>query len=166
MTQQEITQAFENRWRIKAEAHPEAWVKGVKELCRDFFTAAILLTEKVSLPPCAPAAFSPQGEANGSSEAHTCAPTDDFDIWWNLYGKKIDRAKCEKKWLRLSEKERQACILATPAYVASTPDLQFRRHPATYLNNKSWNNQIITSNAIPKPTVSQRASKLASILTE
>jgi hypothetical protein len=85
-----------------------------------------------------------------------------------MYGKKIDRAKCEKKWEKLSFAEKQAYIAATPAYVASTPDLQFRRHPMTYLNNKSWENQIIPrNNGTDKPTIEQqRINKLASILTE
>ena len=90
-----------------------------------------------------------------------------FSEWWDMYGKKIDRAKCEKKWEKLSFAEKQACIAATPAYVASTPDLQFRRHPMTYLNNKSWENQIIPrNNGTDKPTIDQqRVDKLSDILT-
>jgi uncharacterized protein YdaU (DUF1376 family) len=69
-----------------------------------------------------------------------------FDIFWQMYGKKIDRAKCEKKWSRLTDAEREDCINNLPAYVQATPDVSFRRNPETYLNNKSWENEIIPRN--------------------
>ena len=33
-----------------------------------------------------------------------------------------------------------------PDYVNSTPDKKFRKDPTTYLNNKSFNDEIIISN--------------------
>lgn len=86
-----------------------------------------------------------------------------FTNWWDMYAKKIDRQKCLRKWLKLTNAERMACMAATPAYVASTPDLQYRRHPATYLNNKSWENQIIPHNNGTDKSTSNR-DKLADIL--
>jgi hypothetical protein len=73
-----------------------------------------------------------------------------FDVFWEAYDKKEDRVKCEKKWKGLTNAEREACITAVPVYVQSTPDKKFRKNPATYLNNKSWTNEIIT-----KPSTSQ-----------
>jgi hypothetical protein len=70
----------------------------------------------------------------------------DFETWWNLYQKKRGREKCMKKWAKLSAKDRQACIQATPAYVQSTPDVTYRKDPYTYLNNKSWNDTIYFRN--------------------
>jgi hypothetical protein len=66
-----------------------------------------------------------------------------FEKFWNLYDKKEDRIKCEGKWNRLTDKERINCINNLPAYILSTPDKQFRKNPSTYLNNKSWENEII-----------------------
>lgn len=66
-----------------------------------------------------------------------------FDFFWNMYDKKIDRAKCEKKWVKLTDDEREECIYYLPAYIQATPDVQFRRNPETYLNNKSWQNDIV-----------------------
>ena len=60
-----------------------------------------------------------------------------------LYDKKEDRIKCEGKWNRLTDKERETCIIKLPAYILSTPDKQYRKNPATYINNKSWENEII-----------------------
>ncbi len=70
-----------------------------------------------------------------------------FETFWNLYDKKQDRIKCERKWMQLKDTEREECILKLPAYIESTPDKQFRKNPATYLNNKSWNNEIIKQDA-------------------
>ena len=66
-----------------------------------------------------------------------------FETFWNLYDKKEDRIKCERKWMQLKNTERESCIRNLPAYILSTPDKQFRKNPATYLNNKSWGNEII-----------------------
>jgi len=75
-----------------------------------------------------------------------------FENFWNLYDKKEDKIKCERKWSALTNKERIECIAKLPAYVNSTPDKQFRKNPATYLNNKSWENEIIKLGA-SKPTL-------------
>lgn len=66
-----------------------------------------------------------------------------FEVFWNLYGKKVDRRKCEGKWNRLTKAEQETCIKKLPEYIVATPDIQFRRNPETYLNNKSWENEII-----------------------
>ena len=164
MTEEQIQKAFENRWRIKGFDEFEVRQlsgKSVKDMCLDFFRTGILLAE-------GPAVISLPADTTTSLVSPPHGKTL-FDVWWGLYDKKIDRCKCERKWNKLTLAEKEACIAATPAYVASTPDLQFRRHPATYLNNKSWENQIIPRNNATntKPSLEQqRLEKLASILTE
>ena len=71
-----------------------------------------------------------------------------FEVFWNLYDKKEDKMKCITRWHNLTNKEREACIEAIPIYVQSTPDKQYRKNPSTYLNNKSWENEIIK----PRPS--------------
>jgi hypothetical protein len=66
-----------------------------------------------------------------------------FETFWSIYDKKEDRQKCEVRWKNLTNKEREVCIESLPAYIAATPDKQYRKNPATYLNNKSWENEII-----------------------
>jgi hypothetical protein len=80
---------------------------------------------------------------NGSDSGKSKELNIAFEIFWNLYDKKEDRPKCENKWKNLTDLERQLCIDRLPAYVKSTPDKKFRKNPATYLNNKSWENEII-----------------------
>ena len=65
-----------------------------------------------------------------------------FDQFWDLYDLKKSREKVERKWLLMSAKNQVACMESLPAYIKSTPDRQFRKHPATYLNNCSWNDKI------------------------
>lgn len=162
MTKSEINRAFENRWRIKGE--PLDFIPDVKVLCRDFFEAGILLS-KGSVVSGISAEHSPVIPMSAIVESAIEAS---FCLWWDMYGKKIDRAKCFKKWQKMTDAERDACIEATPAYVASTPDLQYRRHPATYLNNKSWENQIIPRNngTDKQAQQQQRFAKVAERIAE
>lgn len=68
----------------------------------------------------------------------------DFDFFWNEYDKKVgDKAKLKKKWERLTDKERQAIMDYIPPYKEAQPDKAFRKNPETFLNNKSWNDEII-----------------------
>jgi hypothetical protein len=68
----------------------------------------------------------------------------EFDRFWNYYGKKVDRKKCESKWLRLSNKDIESIKLTIANYIESTPDIKFRKNPLTYLNGESWNDDVTT----------------------
>lgn len=189
MTKQQIKQAFEGRWRIKSQRLDEALemmlieyrLDYVKKLCRDFFETGIMLASKDIPPKPVSQPLTPEecvnlsqeeqeyindALARGSTirESDMLTVDDIFNTWWDLYDKKIDRAKCFSKWKKLTDDERRACIAATPAYVASTPDLQYRRHPATYLNNKSWENQIIPRNNGNSNNTNDPREKLADVL--
>lgn len=65
-----------------------------------------------------------------------------FDKFWDLYGKKVDARKCKQKFVRLSKSDIEKIFETLPAYIKTTPDLQYRKNPATYLNNRSWENII------------------------
>lgn len=66
-----------------------------------------------------------------------------FDSFWNLYDKKVDRPKCESKWKRLSTEDQQAAIDYIPNYKKAQPDKKYRKNPLTFLNNRSWENELI-----------------------
>lgn len=67
-----------------------------------------------------------------------------FDRFWNLYDKKVGRKdKIESKWNKLSNQTRKAIIEYIPKYIDSQPDKKYRKNPETFLNNKSWNDEII-----------------------
>lgn len=67
---------------------------------------------------------------------------DRFDEFWDLYGKKKDKKKCEPKWKKIKQEDRDIILKTLPAYIASTPDIQFRKNPTTYLTGECWNDEI------------------------
>ena len=67
----------------------------------------------------------------------------DFEIFWNAYDKKRDKPKCKSKWDKLSLETQQKIIDYIPSYKLSQPDKQYRKDPTTFLNNESWENEII-----------------------
>lgn len=76
-----------------------------------------------------------------------------FDEFWDLYDKKQDRPKCERLWSKLTDQERLDIMAYLPKYKQSQPDKKYRKHPQTFLNNRSWENEIIDSTS--KPTWQQ-----------
>jgi len=75
-----------------------------------------------------------------------------FDLFWDMYGKKRgDKEKLIAKWGNLSDKERADIIAYIPKYILSQPDNKFRKDPQTFLNNKSWHDELIGFESIPNP---------------
>ena len=114
---------FDSIWqRIQEQYATIAYIKGVKQLCRECYRMGAMVPEKEQDPQIV---------------------EQDFDYWWGLYDKKRGRDRCLTKWRRLTPQERRDCIRATPQYVASTPDKQYRKDPFSYLNQKAWTDEII-----------------------
>lgn len=66
-----------------------------------------------------------------------------FDTFWNLYDKKVgDKSRCEKKWNKLKDIERQKIIETLPAWKKHIKDKQFQPYPETYLNQRRWNDEL------------------------
>lgn len=83
----------------------------------------------------------------------------DFEWFWNDYDKKVGaKDKLKKKWNKLSDEERQNAMNYLELYKQAVPDKQFRKNPETFLNNKSWNDEIIraTPNNSRKLTYSEQ----------
>lgn len=88
-----------------------------------------------------------ENEIEGIKELHAKIdswPT--FEDFWNKYAKKIDRPKCESRFKKISQADREKIMRHLIAYIPATTDLQFRKDPATYLNNRSWENDVIQAN--------------------
>lgn len=70
-----------------------------------------------------------------------------FLEFWNLYDKKVgEKNKLQKKWQNLKDDERVKAMQHIPKYKLSQPEKKYRKDPSTYLNNKSFNDEIIGSN--------------------
>ena len=67
----------------------------------------------------------------------------DFDKFWNLYDYKTGKDKAIKAWKRIFSDDKKKIFEVLPAYIQSTPNKQFRKHPATWLNGKHWEDEII-----------------------
>jgi uncharacterized protein YdaU (DUF1376 family) len=80
-----------------------------------------------------------------------------FDVFWEKYNKKQDSKKCLDKWLKLSDNEINAALDKVDEYVHSTPDVQFRKNPLTWLNGKCWEDEIITPMQLGAKTKSGQA---------
>lgn len=84
-----------------------------------------------------------------------------FDVFWIDYDKKVgDRTKLSKKWENLSDEERIKAIEHIKVYKLAVEDKQFRKNPETYLNNKSWNDEIINRTFATGNTSEQRIDRL------
>ena len=90
----------------------------------------------------------------------------EFENFWNLYDKKRgDKEKILVKWLKLSDEDKKAIFEYIPKYKQSQPDKQYRKDPSTFLNNKSWNDELIYSEktSAPSPPRKQKLNLTAEI---
>ena len=68
----------------------------------------------------------------------------DFDFFWDYYDKRVGNKNIiKKKWDALNDEEREKAFKFIESYKIVQPDKQFRKNPETFLNNKSWNDEII-----------------------
>ena len=82
----------------------------------------------------------------------------DFEFFWNEYDKKVGvKEKLKKKWNKLTDEERQNAMNYIELYKKSKPDKQYRKDPKSFLNNKSWNDEIIKrTNSTTKLSYAER----------
>lgn len=67
-----------------------------------------------------------------------------FDVFWNEYDKKVGvNEKIKFKWDNLKYEDQLAILDYIPKYKFSEPNKKFRKNPESFLNQKSWNDEII-----------------------
>lgn len=66
-----------------------------------------------------------------------------FEKFWEMYDKPTDKQSCELKWKKLAGSEQEIIFQKLPAYVAATPERQYRKNPLTYLNRKIWLDDMV-----------------------
>ena len=168
MNKEEIQKAFEGRWRLKCDYGKlntnsermsfDEFYEYLRGLCLDFFEAGVLLgegfrTSEITFPD------GEKGTITWKRELDTDTMDGGFNIFWNLYEKKVGRPKCEKLWSKLTLKEKEECLAYIPLYKQAQSDKQFRKNPETFLRNKSWNDELIYRNN----TEQQRQQRLAEV---
>ena len=80
-----------------------------------------------------------------------------FDEFWNLYGKKVDRKKCEEKYYKLSIEQITKIKEVLHLYVQSKPEVKFRKDPIRWLTGENWNDEIKQDVSISTQPLSQEA---------
>jgi hypothetical protein len=83
--------------------------------------------------------------------------SDLFDTFWNLYAKKEDRKKSFSKWMNLKIETMETIIEVVPKYVKQKPEIKYRKNPVTFLNNRSWEDEIIAEKEKPQKVPMQKA---------
>ncbi len=78
-----------------------------------------------------------------------------FAEFWGLYGKKTGKDVCERKFNKLKESDVNKIFEVLPSYIASTPDVQYRKNPSTWLNQKCWEDEIQGAQVIKSPQQQQ-----------
>jgi len=73
-----------------------------------------------------------------------------FLTFWELYDKKVGRPKCEKKWSKLSLEDQTKILDYIPRYKEATPDKKYRKNPETFLNNRSWEDELPAIKTAPR----------------
>lgn len=66
----------------------------------------------------------------------------EFDLFWDIYNKKIDRVKCFKVWAKINTKEIPLILEKAKIYIETSPEIKFRKNPLTWLNGKCWKDEI------------------------
>lgn len=69
-----------------------------------------------------------------------------FDVFWDAYQRKQgSKRDCEKRWVRLSDEDRQKIIDTLPSFFKSISDPKYYPYPATYLNQRRWEDEPVKS---------------------
>jgi len=66
-----------------------------------------------------------------------------FSEFWEFYDKKKDKQRAERAYKKLSLLDRKCIFDTLQAYKDSTPNKKYRKNPEAYLNNRTWEDEII-----------------------
>ena len=83
-----------------------------------------------------------------------------FEQFWLDYDKKVGpKDRVQKKFEKLSEKDRNCIGEYIPKYKSAQPEKKFRKNPETFLNQKAWNDELINANKISNGERNRGAQK-------
>ncbi len=86
-------------------------------------------------------------EKNERMKEYTSAKNDwrveAFDKLWTTYNKKVGRQQAFKAFQKITRDEFGRIMAHVPEYVRLTPDKAYRKHLATYLNGRAWEDELI-----------------------
>lgn len=65
-----------------------------------------------------------------------------FRIFYEKYGKKVGRVTAHRRWMKLKKADIENILETVDDFVRSTPEPQYRPHPATYIAQRRWEDEI------------------------
>lgn len=69
-----------------------------------------------------------------------------FNKFWELYNKKVDKKKTLSKFLKLKDSDIKKIAETIKNYISINNDVKYRKNPLTYLNSEAWNDEIVLNN--------------------
>lgn len=95
-------------------------------------------------------------EANASLKPKT-GERYPFDEIWRMYGKPYgDVSTLREKWNKLPETDKAAIFEYVPRYVATRPEVRYRKNFENFLSLKVWENEPLTNESYGNETSHQR----------
>ena len=73
-----------------------------------------------------------------------------FNLFWDLYDKKVGMQNCKKKFMKLSMPVIKDILKSLPDYIKKTPNVRYRKNPLTWLNGKHWQDDYDETKPIKK----------------
>ena len=83
-----------------------------------------------------------------------------FERFYEMYGVRKSKVKSLDKWNKLDHDSKRKIFDTLPIYLKDTPEIKFRKHPITYLNQKVWEDydSVESINSINLSEARKRAS--------
>jgi len=73
-----------------------------------------------------------------------------FEAFLNAYPRRVGKQAASKAWAKLNAVDREAAMLSLPAWPFDLRDsLRFVPHPATWLNNRRWEDEADSGSVLP-----------------
>jgi uncharacterized protein YdaU (DUF1376 family) len=84
--------------------------------------------------------------SRGKDHVHEAILWPSFDDFWSLYEKKGSRKLSEAEWRKIGQRDREAIMHRVPDYNRAKPDKLYRKDGQRFLRDRTWEDEIITSN--------------------
>jgi DNA-binding transcriptional ArsR family regulator len=90
---------------------------------------------------------------------------DDFSHFWSKYPRRTQKETAIKRWANMPRRDRLAALEALPTHIQrwqmNNTEEQFIPHPATWLHQKRWQDEIRLTPSTPQLDKSQQVLKRA-----
>lgn len=84
---------------------------------------------------------------------YTDSAIDSFNIFWDIYDKKVNPKVCKALWSKIDPSLYQTIFNHARKYIENTPDKHWRKDPERYLKHEMWTSEIISTIKDNKPSI-------------